>query len=56
MRGNRQIIPTYLAQQALDFDVIYASAGKRGLELAVATSDMIKCCAQVSATWSAQRD
>jgi len=43
--GHRQSIPIYLARQALDFDVIYVSAGKRGLELAVATGDMISCCA-----------
>ena len=54
--GHRQTIPIYVARQALDFDVIYVSAGKRGLELAVATKDMIRCCAAEVWDLVSQRD
>lgn len=42
--GQKKRIPVFLANQALDFERIYVSGGKRGLQIAVATKDLIRCC------------
>jgi len=42
--GQKKLIPVFLATQALAFERIYVSGGKRGLEIAVAPQDLIRCC------------
>jgi Cys-tRNA(Pro)/Cys-tRNA(Cys) deacylase len=42
--GQKKPLPTFLAEQALDHERIYVSGGKRGLEIAVATEDLIRSC------------
>lgn len=39
--GMKKHFPTYFHTTALDFDTIYVSAGIRGLQLAIAPSDLI---------------
>lgn len=42
--GQKRTIPVFLAAQALDYELVYVSGGKRGLEIAVAPQDLIRCC------------
>ena len=42
--GQKRPLPTFLAEDALEFQRIYVSGGKRGLEIAVATQDLVRCC------------
>ena len=42
--GQKKTLPTFLAEQSLDHERIYVSGGKRGLEIAVATEDLIRSC------------
>jgi Cys-tRNA(Pro)/Cys-tRNA(Cys) deacylase len=42
--GQKKTIPVFLAAQALAFEQIYVSGGKRGLEIAVAPQDLVRCC------------
>jgi len=42
--GQRKALPTFLAEEAHDHERIYVSGGKRGLEIAVATKDLIHSC------------
>lgn len=42
--GMKKPFPTYFHQTALDFDVIYVSAGQRGLQLKIAPADLISFC------------
>ena len=39
--GQRRALPTYLDDSALQFDAIYVSAGRRGLEMQLAPSDLV---------------
>lgn len=39
--GMKKRFPTYFHSTALDFDIIYVSAGVRGLQLEIAPSDLI---------------
>ena len=41
--GQKRQLPTYVAAQALSYDHIYVSAGRRGLELEIAPADLIRC-------------
>jgi Cys-tRNA(Pro)/Cys-tRNA(Cys) deacylase len=40
--GMKKHFPTYIHKSCLDFDKIYVSAGKRGLQLMIAPSDLIR--------------
>ena len=40
--GQRRRLPTVLDQRALDHPTIYVSAGRRGLELALAPGDLVR--------------
>jgi Cys-tRNA(Pro)/Cys-tRNA(Cys) deacylase len=42
--GQKRAIPTFLAAEALDHERLYVSGGKRGLEIGVATEDLVRCC------------
>jgi Cys-tRNA(Pro)/Cys-tRNA(Cys) deacylase len=39
--GQRRALPTYLDDSALQFDAIYISAGRRGLEMQLAPGDLV---------------
>ena len=39
--GQRRALPTYLDDGALQFDAVYVSAGRRGLEMQMAPSDLV---------------
>lgn len=40
--GQRRALPTIIDRSALDHDTVYVSAGRRGLELALAPADLIR--------------
>ena len=40
--GMKKHFPSYIHESSLDFDEIYVSAGKRGLQLVIAPSDLIR--------------
>jgi len=40
--GQRRRLPMVLDESALAFEIIYVSAGRRGLEIALAPSDLIR--------------
>jgi len=42
--GQKRGLPTFLAAEALDHERLYVSGGKRGLEIGVATEDLVRCC------------
>lgn len=39
--GQKRALPTFLDEQALVFDKIYVSAGKRGVEVAISPADLL---------------
>lgn len=54
--GQKRQLPTFIDSQALSLDTLYISAGRRGLELGIATRDLIACChAQVADLTTAAR-
>ena len=47
--GQRKRIPTALDRSALDWETIYVSAGRRGLEIALAPADLLRLCGGTAA-------
>ena len=54
--GMKKRFPTYFHSTALDFDVIYVSAGVRGLQLEIAPSDLIGFVGAVVADVAAMQE
>jgi Cys-tRNA(Pro)/Cys-tRNA(Cys) deacylase len=48
--GRRRELPVYLDESALGFESIFVSGGRRGLQLGVATSDLMRLLAAVAAS------
>ena len=48
--GQRKRLPTVVDASALDLDRMYVSAGRRGLQVALAPSDLIRLTDAVTAT------
>jgi Cys-tRNA(Pro)/Cys-tRNA(Cys) deacylase len=42
--GQKKRLPMVLDETALNFDTIYVSAGKRGVEIEIRPSDLIALC------------
>lgn len=42
--GQKTALPVFVAQSALASDVMYVSAGKRGVELQLAPDDLVRVC------------
>lgn len=53
--GQRRRLPTVVDSSALDGDVLYVSAGRRGLEVALAPSDLVRATGAVVAPIAAGR-
>jgi len=51
--GQRRRLPTVLDRSALDFDRIYVSAGRRGLEISLSPNDLIRLLDATTASISA---
>lgn len=47
--GMKKQFPTYISEEALGFDHIYVSAGKRGLQLCLSPADLIKASGAIPA-------
>jgi Cys-tRNA(Pro)/Cys-tRNA(Cys) deacylase len=47
--GQRKRLPTALDRSALDRETIYVSAGRRGLEIALAPADLLRLCGGTAA-------
>ncbi|WP_155374139.1 Cys-tRNA(Pro) deacylase [Catellatospora vulcania] len=47
--GQRKRLPTVIDRSALDADLIYVSAGKRGLQLRLAPADLVRLTSAVLA-------
>jgi len=47
--GMKKQFPTYISEEAVNFDVIYVSAGKRGLQLRLSPLDLMKASGAVAA-------
>jgi Cys-tRNA(Pro)/Cys-tRNA(Cys) deacylase len=54
--GMKKPFPTFFHTTALDFDVIYVSAGQRGLQLKVSPSALIKYCNATVADVAVDKD
>jgi Cys-tRNA(Pro)/Cys-tRNA(Cys) deacylase len=42
--GQRKSLRTFVDGSAGRFDAVYVSAGRRGLQVSVATRDLLRCC------------
>jgi Cys-tRNA(Pro)/Cys-tRNA(Cys) deacylase len=47
--GQRKRLPTVLDSSAANFETVYCSAGRRGLELELAPAELAKLCAAITA-------
>lgn len=47
--GQRKQLPTVVDESALDFDSIYISAGRRGLEIQLNPVDLVRLCKAMTA-------
>ncbi len=47
--GMKKKFPTFISEEALSFPFIYVSAGKRGLQLKLSPSDLLKAADAVAA-------
>ncbi len=45
--GQRRRLPTYMDRSALKFPTVYVSAGRRGLQMELAPSDLMHLCAAI---------
>lgn len=43
--GQKRRLPTFLATEAQALQQIYVSAGRRGVQILLATDDLVRCCA-----------
>ncbi|MBU2668712.1 Cys-tRNA(Pro) deacylase [Actinoplanes bogorensis] len=48
--GQRKKLPTVIDDSAVDLDLMYVSAGRRGLQVALAPADLIRLTEAVTAT------
>ena len=48
--GQRKRLPTALDESALAFERIYVSAGRRGLQIAIAPADLLRLCGGIAAS------
>jgi Cys-tRNA(Pro)/Cys-tRNA(Cys) deacylase len=53
--GHRRRIPVVIDSSALGFSTVYCSAGRRGLELALAPADLVRAAGAVVAPIAAPR-
>ncbi|MDE6533733.1 MAG: Cys-tRNA(Pro) deacylase [Muribaculaceae bacterium] len=47
--GMKKHFPTFISEEALDFPFIYVSAGKRGLQLKLSPTDLVKAADAICA-------
>jgi Cys-tRNA(Pro)/Cys-tRNA(Cys) deacylase len=48
--GQRKLLPTVIDSDALAWDRVYCSAGRRGWDVAVAPADLVRLTAAITAT------
>ena len=53
--GHRRRIPVVIDSSALGFPTVYCSAGRRGLEIALAPADLVRAAGAVVAPIAAPR-
>jgi Cys-tRNA(Pro)/Cys-tRNA(Cys) deacylase len=47
--GQKRCLPTVVDAAALDYEKIYVSGGRRGLDIGIATADLIRLCRATTA-------
>jgi Cys-tRNA(Pro)/Cys-tRNA(Cys) deacylase len=40
--GQKRVLPTVVDASALDFDVVYVSGGRRGLDVSLSPADLVR--------------